>query len=250
MVRTDSLVGQVAIVTGGAQGIGGSCSSLLAEVGAKVLVVDVPSGPLGFGPDTKADEINAAGGEAVGFACDVTQDSDIEAMVAKAVELWGRLDILVNNANGTDPRNQERGITPGGSAVTMHEEAWQYQLSISITAIFRACKRAVPAMEMSGGGGRIVSMASVHGMLAARNSVGYETVKTAIIGMTRQMATDFGPSGITVNAVCPGLIVHPRNGARFDENPKLVSATEAQYPVGRYGVPDDIGHAVRFLWYA
>eukprot|EP01045_Picozoa_sp_COSAG04_P008813 COSAG04_NODE_497_length_13410_cov_6.004658_1_plen_160_part_00 len=113
MVRTDSLEGQVAIVTGGAAGIGGACSSLLAEVGARVLVVDLEAPLHGLaGPEAKAAEIRAVGGQAEGFAADISQDAEIEAMVDRAVELWGRLDILVNSKSPPPPAPQHPILYP------------------------------------------------------------------------------------------------------------------------------------------
>ena len=239
MVHTASLEGQVAIVTGGAQGIGGACATALAEVGASVLVVDLAS-PLHDmpGPEAKAAEITRAGGVAEAFEADVTERSDIEAMIARAVELWGRLDVLINNANGSLP-----GLKFGG-VVDCDEAAWHYQIQISITAIFRAAKLAVPIMAKTGGG-RIVNMSSVHGVLAATNSVAYETVKTAIIGMTKQIATDVGKQGITCNCICPGLIIHQRNAHKSSDD----AAFDARmYPVRRFGAPEDIAYMARFLW--
>ena len=229
------LTGQVAIVTGGAQGIGGSTSRRLAEEGATVLVADIDVAAT----EANVASIRTAGGTAEPFRADVGSHDDIRAMVRAAVDLWGRLDILVNNAYSSGPDAE-------GSAVEVSEEAWDRGMSVLVKSMFLGAKYAVPEMQKSGAGS-IVNIASVHGMLMAPRRLIYEAGKSAVIGMTRQMATDFGESGIRVNAICPGHIVTERAQAGWDDNPSGLRLFEDQYPLRKVGRPVDIANAIVFL---
>src|SRR5437764_10318660 len=229
------LDGQVAIVTGGAQGIGGATARRLAEEGASVLIADVDRAAA----ERNAATIRDAGGAVATLATDVGRHADIRAMVDEAVRRWGKLTILVNNAYRFGP-------SAAGSAVEVSEEAWDGALAVLMKAIFLGVKHAVPAMQQAGGGS-IVNISSVHGLLMSPGSLIYEAGKSAVIGMTRQMAIEFGPLGIRVNAICPGHIVTERMQARWDENPSGLRFFEQQYPVRRCGRPVDIANAIVFL---
>ena len=133
-----------------------------------------------------------------------------------------------------------------GSAVEVPEERWNEGLAILMTALFLGVKHAVPVMERSGGGA-IVNISSVHGLLMAPRKIVYEAGKSAVIGMTRQMAIDFGPLGIRVNAICPGHIVTERTTPQWEAHPDGLRYFEQHYPVRRTGVPDDIANAIAFL---
>lgn len=226
--------GRAAIVTGGAAGIGGATARRLAQDGASVLVADI---------DLPAAQANAArirddGNTAEAFAADVGSHDDIAAMVSRAVELWGRLDILVNNAySPTD------GVD--GDAITVSEQAWDSGMATLVKAHFLAAKHSIPHMRANGGS--IVNISSVHGLLMAPRKLIYEAGKSAVIGITKQMAIDFGPLGIRVNAVCPGHIVTEKQQERWDANPSGLRYFEDQYPVRRTGTPDDIANAAAFL---
>jgi len=231
------LAGQVAIVTGGAQGIGGATARRLAEEGASVLIADVDAATA----ERNAGAIKEAGGIAATIVADVGKHADVRRMVEEASRLWGKLNILVNNAYNPI------GGDDGGSAVEASEEAWDRGLAILMKSIFLGAKHAVPAMQRSGGGS-IVNLSSVHGLLQAPGALIYETGKSAVIGMTREMATDFGPLGIRVNAICPGHIVTERiQATMWDKNPEGLRFFEQQYPVRRVGRPVDIANAIVFL---
>ena len=231
------LAGQFAIVTGGAQGIGGATARRLAEEGASVLIADVDQ-------ETAAQNvatIRAAGGTTEAFYADVGRHDDIRAMVARAVERWGRLDFLVNNAYGP------LGSEGRGGAVEVSEEAWDQGMATLVKSMFLAAKYAVPEMQQAGGGS-IVNISSVHGLLMAPGALVYEAGKSAVIGVTRQMACEFGPLQIRVNAICPGHIVTERIQARmWDRSPEGLRFFEQQYPLRRCGRPVDIANAVVFL---
>ena len=230
------LSNKVAIVTGGAQGIGGAIARRLAEEGAKVLIADI---------DTKTAQqnvhkIKASGGTADEFAVDIMNHEDIKAMIERAVEKWGKLDILVNNAFA-------RG-TPGskGGTLEVTDEGWDMGMEAVVKHVFLATKYAVPEMRKMQCGS-IVNISSVHGLLMSAQSLVYETWKTAMLGATRQMALDFGPWNIRVNAICPGHIVNETQAKVWEANPHRFRFFEEQYPLRRTGQTVDIANAVVFL---
>ena len=231
------LADRVAIVTGGAQGIGGATARRLAEEGARVLIADVD--------ETTATQnvgrIRDAGGTAEFFRADVGVHDDVRAMVEQAASRWGRLDYLVNNAYSP------LGGEVGGGAVEVSEQGWDAGMATLVKSMFLTAKYAVPHMERAGGGS-IVNISSVHGMLMAPDSLVYEAGKAAVIGATRQMACQFGPANVRVNAICPGHIVTERIQARmWDDNPEGLKFFEQQYPLRRTGKPVDIANAIVFL---
>ena len=229
-----TLTDKIAIVTGGAVGIGGAIARRLAADGAKVLITDIM--------EEKAAEnvarIQGSGGTASAYEVDISQPEQIRPMIERAVELWGGLHILVNNAWGT--------LEPDGTALTLTETAFDRALSASQKAVFLSSKYGVPHIQASGGGS-IVNISSVHGQLVAPSSLAYEMTKAAIIAMSRQMALDFGPIGVRVNCICPGHIVTERQAERWERNPSLLRFFDQHYPLRHTGVPDDIANAVRFL---
>lgn len=229
-----NLTGQVAIITGGAHGIGGATARRLAAAGAQVLIADYDEA----GALENVAQIEAAGGVAAALRTDISETTAIEAMIAHAVERWGRLDILVNNA--------WRGKEPDGSALTLTESAWEYAMNVMVKSHYWAARHAVPHMAQQGGGS-IVNISSVHGQLMAEGKLAYEGAKSAVIGITRQMACDMGPLGIRVNAICPGHILTERQLERWEKNPSLLRFFEQQYPLRKVGKTEDIANAVAFL---
>jgi NAD(P)-dependent dehydrogenase (short-subunit alcohol dehydrogenase family) len=227
------LAGQVAIVTGGGMGIGAATAGRLAEEGASVLIADVDAEAAG----KRVAAIRASGGTADAVEVDVGKHEDVRSMVEQAVARWGKLDILVNNAY----RPPETG-----GAVEVSEAGWDDGMDVLVKAMFLGAKYAVPEMRR-GDGGAIVNISSVHGLLMAPGRLVYEAAKSAVIGLTRQMATEFGPFGIRVNAICPGHIVVERMQERWAENPSGLRFFEEQYPLRRCGGPVDIANAIVFL---
>ncbi len=256
-----TLSGKVAIVTGGAAGIGGACARQLAQDGAQVLIVDI---------DEQTAENNTAriqknGGIASVLVGDVSKEETAQAMTERAVEEFGRLDILVQNAYGGV-------LSSRGSALEVEYEAYRSGMAQLVDALYLGPRYAVPAMEASGAPagfvadpwpdegfsngqappsevGRIVNIGSVHSILQAARMLVYETGKAAVVGLTRQMAIDFGPLGITVNAIAPGHIMTEAVQALWKNqgNPDGHRLFELQYPVRRTGSPADIAYSVSFL---
>jgi meso-butanediol dehydrogenase / (S,S)-butanediol dehydrogenase / diacetyl reductase len=228
------LVDRVAIVTGGAMGIGGATARRLAEEGARVLVVDVNAA----GAHRNVETITASGGIAQALASDVGTEDGVRLMVDRALSTWGKLDIVVNNAYA--------GIGgPKVDAVNVTEESWDRSMDIGLKAMFRVAKYAVPHMRQTGGS--MVNLSSVHGLLASPGSLVYETLKAGVIGLTRQLAVEYGSDGLRVNAICPGHIVTERLEEMWREHQEALRFFVEQYPVRRTGKPIDIANAVVFL---
>jgi NAD(P)-dependent dehydrogenase (short-subunit alcohol dehydrogenase family) len=229
------LSGKVAIVTGGAQGLGGASARRLAEEGAKVLIADIDIDKA----QENAASIRQNGHHSEALKVDVSQHSDIKNMIDHTICKWDRLDILFNNAFDVMSAFS-------GGAEELSEEQWDRDISILVKSIFLGAKYAVPAMRQNGGGS-IVNVSSVHGVLAAPGLLVYETAKHAVIGATRQMATEFGPDGIRVNAVLPGHMLTERLRQMWENNPTGLKLFEDQYPLRRVGTAEDIANAVVFL---
>jgi NAD(P)-dependent dehydrogenase (short-subunit alcohol dehydrogenase family) len=230
------LSGHVAIVTGGGQGIGGATARRLAEEGAKVLIVDYDESAI----EKNLATIRGAGGTVEALHADLGNTGTLHSMVDEALRHYGTLTILVNNAYAAAPGSR-------GSALEITEEGFDGGMLGLTRPIFLGIRHAVPEMQKAGGGA-IVNIASVHGILVAPRKLVYEAGKAAVIAMTRQMATDFGPLGIRVNAIMPGHIVTEHMHERqWEKNPEGVRFFEQHYPVRRVGRPVDIANAVVFL---
>jgi 3-oxoacyl-[acyl-carrier protein] reductase len=223
-------------VTGGAQGVGGGISRMLARAGAKVLIADIDLETA----ENTANQISEDSGVVQCVETDVTSFEDLKKMIGKARDYWGKLDILVNNAYAAADGQQ-------GGALEVTEERWEEDIRALVTSVYAGSKYAIPLM-LETGSGSIVNISSVHGFLVARKALTYETGKAAVIAMTKQMAVDYGRQGIRVNAICPGHIVTERiKETVWKDNPSGLKFFEDQYPVGRTGVPEDIGNAATFL---
>jgi len=226
------LASKVAAITGAAQGIGRGIARMFAREGAAVVIGDIQDDK---GAAVVA-EISAAGGRAAFIHTDVAVASDLERMVQTAVGQFGGLDILVNDAIWSK----------GGTAVTLEEADWDRAIAVGLKACYLGAKYAVPAMARRGGGS-IINISSVHGLLAARDSLVYESLKGGLILMTKEMASDFGPQGIRVNAVCPGFIETPMTHQVLAQRPEQEAQMIAAHPVGRLGRPNEVAETVVWL---
>jgi len=226
---------KVAVITGSTSGIGQATARLFAQEGAKVVV----NGRRRDRGERIVAEIQAAGGTASYYYADVAQADQVHALVQYAVDTYGRLDILMNNAFSSPGR--------GGSVVETPEHVWDGVMDVSLKAIYVACKEAIPVM-IAHGGGVILNTSSVHGILATRRGTACDTIKAGMINMTRQIAVDFGHQGIRCNAICPGLILVADDLEAYErEHPERVRQAEVIYPVGRPGYPLDVAYAALFL---
>ena len=228
-----NLQGKAAIVTGAAQGIGRAIAWNLAREGVSVQLADIQREK----GENEASEMRAAGLRATFREVDVGVPEDIEGMVAAAVNDFGRLDILVNNAAMLDIQ---------GTAADTTAKTWDRGFAVMVRALGLASGAASPHMRRIGGGS-IINISSVHGMLTAMEMIVYDTCKHAVIGLTRSAAVDFGPYGIRVNAICPGLIVTEVRDEFWRENEEQALFAEMYHPLRRVGRPSDIAAAVRYL---
>jgi 3-oxoacyl-[acyl-carrier protein] reductase len=221
------LKGQVAIVTGGSRGIGRATVLALAAEGAKVVINYASSS--GAAEKIAAD-INSAGGEAICVGANVAQAEQVESLFAATMEKWGRVDILVNNA----------GITRDTLLLRMKTEDWQAVIDLNLTGVF-LCTRAASKIMLKQKSGRIINITSVSGQVGNAGQANYSAAKAGVIGFTRTVARELATRGITVNAVAPGFIATDMT-SDLNAEPIL-----KQIPLGRYGQPEDVAGAIRFL---
>ncbi|CAG4885150.1 Uncharacterized oxidoreductase TM_0325 [Georgfuchsia toluolica] len=227
------LKGKVAIVTGGAQGIGRAISTMFAREGAKVVIVDMD-------PSQSAetvDIIRKAGGDSFFVIADVSKSAQVKNAVAATIEKYQKLDILVNNA----------GVFEVGTVEDMSEEDWDHEIAVDLKSVFLCSKYAIPEIRKNGGGS-IINFTSCVGILPNPNNAAYVAAKGALIPLTKEMAIDFGPDNIRVNCIAPGLHM-TRLMEKFME-PDPVGIRQAcidLVPLRRLGTADDIAYACLYL---
>lgn len=221
---------QVAVVTGGSRGIGRATAIELAAAGARVLINFQRSAAAAA---EVAAEIVAAGGEAATFGADVSDEAAAQAVVGAALERWGRLDVLVNNA----------GITDDAPLARLRPEQWHRVIAIDLTAIFLCCQAALPTMRGQGYG-RIVNVGSLAGLAGNVGQTNYAAAKAGLVGFTRALARETAADGITANVVAPGYVETDLVGtipqALRDWALSVIS-------VGRFGRPEEVAAAIAFL---
>lgn len=226
------LDGKVAVVTGAGQRIGREIARTFANQGARVLVTDIDNET---GAQTVA-EIREGGGVASFAHADVGLTDDIRAMIETAVERFGRLDILVNNAHWEKH----------GTVVEVDEVDWDRSFAVLLKALFLGCKFAIPEMRKVGGGS-IINISSVHAYHVSDAYVTYQTAKAGVVHFTRQVAWDFGPEQIRCNCICPGDIPLPSDVAAHAGDPGFLEERTLLKAIKRPGHPQDIARAALFL---
>jgi 3-oxoacyl-[acyl-carrier protein] reductase len=223
------LEGQVAFVTGGATGIGRAIAEALSRRGAAVAI---------FARNQEraakaAEALRGAGGQAASFEADIARTESVNAAFDAALEQFGRVDALVNNA----------GVTRDGIFVRMSDEQWQQVIDTNLGGAFR-CSRAVARTMMKARSGRIVNVSSVVGLMGNAGQANYAASKAGLLGLTKSLARELASRNVTVNAVCPGFIETDMTAAR----PETARADlMARIPLGRLGTPTEVAEVVAFL---
>ncbi|MBI3829653.1 MAG: 3-oxoacyl-[acyl-carrier-protein] reductase [Planctomycetes bacterium] len=224
-----AFAGKVSLVTGGARGIGKAVSKRCHDLGADVAI---------FGRNIEAAqafaaELGASGSRAKAYGCDVTDGKRLDAAIEEVLKDFGKIDVLVNNA----------GITQDGLLMRMTDEAWLKVLDTNLTGVFRTM-RAVSRPMLKARSGAIVNIGSVVGLIGNAGQANYCAAKAGLIGLTQSAAREFGPRGVRVNAVAPGLIETDMTSAMTEDQKKQLTGS---LPLGRAGKPEDVASAVCFL---
>jgi len=248
---------KVAICTGAGRrdGLGAAILKRLAEEGAKIVVTDLgapdqflDSDDIGATEEMNAvaDELRAIGAEAIVVPCDVRKEDDVQNMISKVVDHFGRVDVLVNNAGVGYMLKPMAETTP---------DEWRFVIDVNLTGAFLCSKYAIEQMVKQGDGGRVINIASQAAKSGFPDLAAYVSSKHGMVGMTRALATEVGGDGITVNAVCPN---HVTTGLGAKQNeyyaarsgmtvPQFLEAMKAKIPMGRPGLVTDTAAAVAFL---
>ncbi|UFU07293.1 SDR family NAD(P)-dependent oxidoreductase [Ruania halotolerans] len=231
------LTDRVALVTGGAHGIGRAICQRLAEEGCQVVVADL---------EAEAATATAADVGGLALVCDVTDQAQVRAAVGAAIEEFGRLDVLVPNV----------GVAAGDSLETIDDEGWAAQLEPTLHGAVRCIQEAMPALLQAPGGGRIVATASVNGMAAVGN-IPYSAAKAGLINAIGNIAVSYGPRArgtvgaeagwVRANLVAPGTILTRNWTEKGPEQLAMLERIPAAYPMGRVGQPEEVAAAVAFL---
>lgn len=225
---------KVAIVTGARRGMGRTHALALAKAGAKVTVVDISQ----EGCQMVVEEIKKAGGEAMAIKCDVSKKDEVDEMIKKTIERWGKIDILINNA----------GICQFKPFLEITEEEWDRTLNINLKGYF-LCAQAAAKEMIKKKSGVIVNVASI---AMGQVGVGFPTLahyaasKGGIVAMTETMAIELGPYNIRVNAVAPGAIETPMIDS-VKQDPKAMEGIIGRLPLHRIGKPEEVSNLVLFL---
>jgi NAD(P)-dependent dehydrogenase (short-subunit alcohol dehydrogenase family) len=225
------LAGKVALITGGASGIGAATARVMAREGASVALADFDAKRAG----ELAEQLRASGARAIAIACDVAQPAQVEAMVQRTLAELGRLDALVNSA----------GISP--PMIATHEyplAEWDRCLAINLSGTFYAIRQAVPAM-LASGGGAIVNLSSMMGQIANAGIPAYVATKHGVVGLTKVVALDYAKQGIRCNAVGPGNTDTAMTRSAMP--PEIFERVGRVAPIGRYGTPEEIAELISFL---
>lgn len=235
------LDGKVAIVTGGAQGIGRAISLRLAEDGAAVAVADLnEEGAAGV-----ANEIIAAGGKAIPSRVDVVDAASTEELAERTVRELGRVDVMVANA----------GIIQVKPFLELSSEDWDRTFAVNVRGVFLSLQAAAKRMVDQGDGGRLLATASIAAKMGSPYQAHYQASKSAVVGMVRSVAWELGKHGITVNCYCPGVVdtdmwryIDVERGKLMGRQPgELLKEMATRIPLGRVEVPDDVAPLVSFL---
>ncbi len=225
---------KVAVVTGASSGIGEAAARLLAQEGTKVVIadVDVTCG------ETVAAQIRQSGGEAMFVRTDVSNPADVQALISKTIQQYGRLDFGINNAGIGGPSAPTADYT---------EVEWRRVLDINLTGVWLCMKYEIPAM-LAAGGGSIINVASILGQVGFANAPAYVAAKHGVIGLTKTAAIEYAMQGIRVTAVCPAFIATPMlEHAGMVEGSAMYNMVAGLHPMKRLGTPAEVADLITWL---
>jgi NAD(P)-dependent dehydrogenase (short-subunit alcohol dehydrogenase family) len=228
------LDGKVALITGAASGQGRAASVLFAEHGAGIVVADMNN----EGAAETVRLVESAGSKAVAIHADVSQRAHNDQMVAAALDAFGRLDVLYNNA----------AIQMSGRLVECSEEQWDITIATNLSAIFWACRAAMPSL-LEGDGGSIINTSSVLGLIGSEGYAAYGPAKAGLVALTRQIATEYGPK-VRANVIAPGSIDTPRFRkvtAEMPDGDAFLDGLLGNIPLHRLGTAEDVSRVALFL---
>ena len=229
-----SLKGMVSLVTGAGSGLGQAIAEAYGGFGSKVTVIDVD----GRRAEAVASNITSKGGKALAIECDVSRSQEVKSAVARAVEVWGRIDVLVNNA----------GIGGRSPAETMTSEMWDSVIAVNLRGSFLFCREVGQEMIKRGRGGRVINMASIGGVVGLETgNANYCASKGGLIALTRCLAVEWAKYGILVNAIAPSHVRTPLISKLMEQNPEIESYFLSNIPLGRIGEPGDVVGPAIFL---
>ncbi|MCG8590986.1 MAG: SDR family oxidoreductase [Proteobacteria bacterium] len=233
-MATGRLSGKVALVTGAASGIGGACARRFAAEGAAVAGADVNPAS-----DPAWQAVAETAPDHAFYSVDVRDEAAVEALVGKAVERFGHIDVLLNAA----------GVASAGAVDAVDEAEWDRVLDINLKGTFLVCKHVARHMAGRGGPGSIINIASVEGLEGFQGQAAYNASKGGVVLLTRNMAVDYGLQNIRVNCLCPGLIETPMTAPMVDvpELKPLLDTFLSYHLLGRAGQPDEVASAALFL---
>jgi 3-oxoacyl-[acyl-carrier protein] reductase len=227
------LEGKVALVTGAGSGIGGATAELFAREGARVVAVDLDA----EAAQATAAAIEAGGGEALALATDVADPAAVEAMAASALERFGRVDVLVNNAGILDD------YLP---AAETSDEIWDRVMGVNLKSMLHTARALLPQM-LANGGGAIVNVASTAALNGGNGGAAYTTSKHGVVGFTRQLCFDYARQGIRANVLCPGAVETGMTREIFASGDAAVMKAVESAPLGRWAQPEELAAAALFL---
>lgn len=220
------------IVTGAAGGIGTAIARRFADEGGRVVMTDMNAQAL----DQAADAVRAAGGQARALVSDISAPEGCRAIIEDVMGVEGQIDVLCNNA----------GLMRRGNLLSLSDQDWDLSFAVNIDAIFHLCRAALPHM-IAGGGGAIVNTASQWGLHPAPNHIAYNVTKAAVASFTQNLARDYAPQKIRVNAVCPGEIYTPMLEDGVRKSGRSMADLDRLVPYGRVGKPEEVAALIAFL---
>ncbi|MGE0680338.1 MAG: SDR family NAD(P)-dependent oxidoreductase [Candidatus Binatia bacterium] len=229
------LIGKVALITGAGGGQGRAAAVLFAKEGAKVVVADVKA----EGGEETVRMVNAAGGQAVFHATDVSQAEQVDAAVRLAVDTYGALHLMYNNAAVLHRKD--------ALVTNLDEDIWDLVLNVNLKGVYLGCKYAVPEI-VKAGGGSIINVSSLAGLIGIGNVHAYTASKGGVISLTRAIAMAYAAQKVRCNVICPGGVDTPMMAHVFhNPNPKFREMSEKGHPIGRLGTPADIAQMALYL---